>query len=281
MSLWGAIGSIGGSLLGGLFGSNQAKKQEKLQREFAQHGVSWKVEDAKRAGIHPLAALGAQTHAYSPVSIGTDMGANLANAGQNLGSALAAGSTKVEKAAQQLQLQRAALENQLLEQQIAGQAKMNLINQPGRQVTVPPVDGQKSLIPGQSAADLVNFNPMDVTAYKEGAPYAEPAGVSEVGHLIASDGSRPVVMSEQAKERLEEDFLGMIAWNARNRLMPALGASGSPPSTSPGKGKVWVYDPVRTAYVAVDSRLASPFKDMYNKARNTPFRLNRGRGKVW
>lgn len=34
---------------------------EKLQREFAQQGIQWKVQDAKHAGIHPLAALGAVT----------------------------------------------------------------------------------------------------------------------------------------------------------------------------------------------------------------------------
>lgn len=37
----------------GLFYEN-----ERIQKEFAQNGVRWKVEDARRAGIHPLAALG-------------------------------------------------------------------------------------------------------------------------------------------------------------------------------------------------------------------------------
>jgi hypothetical protein len=33
-----------------------------LQREFAQKSIQWKTADAKAAGLHPLAALGAQTN---------------------------------------------------------------------------------------------------------------------------------------------------------------------------------------------------------------------------
>jgi len=53
----------GGSLLGGLFGNKSAKKQAKQdyrrQKEFAQNTIQWKVADAKKAGLHPLYALGA------------------------------------------------------------------------------------------------------------------------------------------------------------------------------------------------------------------------------
>lgn len=79
------------SFLGGidkLFGIDQAKRaaakdrkfqwkvlqeQLKYQREFAQQGLSWRVADAQRAGMHPLAALGAQgMPSYSPVSVQSD-----------------------------------------------------------------------------------------------------------------------------------------------------------------------------------------------------------------
>jgi hypothetical protein len=36
-----------------------------MQRQFAQEGIGWKVADAKKAGIHPLFALGASTHSPS------------------------------------------------------------------------------------------------------------------------------------------------------------------------------------------------------------------------
>lgn len=77
---WGALGSaaIGavGSLIGGHNASKSAEAQAALQyahqKEFAQNGIRWKVADAKAAGIHPLAALGAQTVSYNPVGVQTD-----------------------------------------------------------------------------------------------------------------------------------------------------------------------------------------------------------------
>lgn len=69
---WGSLITAGGSLLGGLFSDSsdaanaQKINQQNLQasREFAQNRIQWTAEDAKKAGIHPLAALGAQT--FSP-----------------------------------------------------------------------------------------------------------------------------------------------------------------------------------------------------------------------
>lgn len=42
----------------------------KYQKEFAQHGISWRVDDARQAGLHPLAALGAQVTSFSPSFVG-------------------------------------------------------------------------------------------------------------------------------------------------------------------------------------------------------------------
>lgn len=46
-----------------------------MQKEFAQHGIQWKAADARLAGLHPLAALGAQTTAASPSYAAGDPGA--------------------------------------------------------------------------------------------------------------------------------------------------------------------------------------------------------------
>lgn len=48
-----------------LFTERQNRKNEKMQYDFAQNGISWKVQDAKRSGIHPLYALGASTQSPS------------------------------------------------------------------------------------------------------------------------------------------------------------------------------------------------------------------------
>lgn len=80
----GAIASIGSSLLGGLFGRSAAKRQAALQREFAQKGIQWRVADAKKAGIHPLAALGSPGASYTPVS-GSPMGDAMADIASSIG----------------------------------------------------------------------------------------------------------------------------------------------------------------------------------------------------
>ena len=41
-----------------------------MQKEFAQMGIQWRVADAKAAGLHPLAALGAAPAHASPMRVG-------------------------------------------------------------------------------------------------------------------------------------------------------------------------------------------------------------------
>lgn len=89
---WSSFVGAGSSLLGSVLGFASAKSGQKLQqdinnqnlahaREFAQNSIQWKVEDAKKAGIHPLAALGTQS-AYAPSSYaGGDSGETQATMG--------------------------------------------------------------------------------------------------------------------------------------------------------------------------------------------------------
>lgn len=132
-----ALIGAGASLLGGLINkgsadenraAQQAMAQQNIaaQREFAQNGVRWKVDDARAAGVHPLFALGASTHSFSPVSVGggadSSMGDAVASAGQNIGRAVQAGMTRDERTASDaltaLQLEKAGLENEMLRTQI-------------------------------------------------------------------------------------------------------------------------------------------------------------------
>lgn len=73
-----AAASLLGSLRGGKpdFTNKQQlvinQQNADLQREFAQMGIRWRVEDAEAAGLHPLAALGMQPVQASPSYVGTD-----------------------------------------------------------------------------------------------------------------------------------------------------------------------------------------------------------------
>lgn len=114
----GAAIAGGASLLGGRKSSDEAssinaqqlafgREQMAFQKEFAQHGVRWRVEDAKAAGLHPLHAMGGILPSASPVSVDfqqSGAGAALAEAGQHVGRAVAAQMTPGERAAQEMQL---------------------------------------------------------------------------------------------------------------------------------------------------------------------------------
>lgn len=94
-----------------------------LQKEFAQHGVRWRVEDAKAAGLHPLYALQAQgLPQASPVVFGNESGPALAQAGQNAAQFLAAKGTRQDRMLQAFSLK--AAEQSLRE----GDARINLLN---------------------------------------------------------------------------------------------------------------------------------------------------------
>lgn len=142
----GAILGAAGSLASSLLGSSQAKSQQDMQLKFAKKGIQWKVADATAAGLHPLAALGANTMSYQPIQVGApDLGAM----GQDVGRAIEATQNGTERATGKvglLQLERAGLENDLLRTQIASE-NARLRAQLGP--PMPTDGGAGNLIPGQ------------------------------------------------------------------------------------------------------------------------------------
>lgn len=88
----GWLSDIGGLIgdIGSWFGEDSPEEQQNKnidnQRLFAQQGLSWRVADAKNAGLHPLSALGVSTASFSPNPIVVGDG-SLGRAGAALGSA--------------------------------------------------------------------------------------------------------------------------------------------------------------------------------------------------
>lgn len=127
----GALIAGGSSLLGGIFNrsSQESINQQNIanqqainaqniaeQEKFAQNTIQWKVADANKAGINPLAALGASTSSFSNIAGSTSLadkslGESMGSAGQAIGRAVAAQSPTALRAAE--------LENKLLEAKIA------------------------------------------------------------------------------------------------------------------------------------------------------------------
>lgn len=84
-----ALGAIGGALLGGMFQKDANEENRASQEAFAQHGIRWKVADAKAAGLHPLFALGGAGAAFTPSAQPLMTAAEGASMGQNIGRAIA------------------------------------------------------------------------------------------------------------------------------------------------------------------------------------------------
>lgn len=252
MGLFEAIGTIGGlafgpqgAMIGNQIGSSldgskrSGMKQweadianANLQREFAQNSISWKVEDAKRAGIHPLAGLGVMPFNASP-SFMPGSAPDLPSLGQNIGRSIQAGMDRNQRAQVEamdaLALEKSGLENDLLRAQIT---KIN-------STTNPPFPGNNgSVLPGQSSS--VNINPRDLVASQA---LGRDAGVAnQHSYAVNHDGSIAVLPSVDAKQ-LVEDY-GPASWVhwAKTSLNPP------PPPKAPPKGQRWFWNPLTQTY---------------------------------
>lgn len=68
-----AIGTAA-NVAGSYMNYRAAEKDRAMQYDFAKQGIQWRANDARAAGIHPLAAMGASLNSASPVSVGSDPG---------------------------------------------------------------------------------------------------------------------------------------------------------------------------------------------------------------
>lgn len=239
----GAVGSIAGSLLSKSASDknnatirDNARRQEELQREFAQSGIQWKVDDAKKAGIHPLYALGANTVSYSPNTIGQSMPdySGLGNAGQNIGRAIDSTSTQPQKqtafqaAIQQTQLTGAQLDNEIKRAELAAK-RASLGNTPA----FPTAPGTtQSHFDGQGDAVKIEGPKIKLETRRDVSNPGNPEYVAGTGPGVSlyknsTGGFSPVVPPELA-ESFEADPIGMIDWMIRNRYLPNFGANTKP-----------------------------------------------------
>lgn len=274
-SLLGGVGSIVGGLFGmsgAQAGAKAAKKGARInaraamrasrmnlryQKQFAKNSVKWRTKDALKAGIHPLAAMGMQGMSFSPSFVSGNPGDGMIEAGriraagadamgQSIGRAAAAlgdiddrNSMYVAKL-QELQLQNAQLNNAVLASQVAN------LNQPGNPPAAPTgrylIDGQGQTTLTRSS--LIKDNPLERTVANPEASSQEPGSVTDVGFLRTAQGGMAPVMSKDAKDRLEEDWIGALTWNLRNRVLQNLQIGLAPP---PGMKGAW-YNPIDQSY---------------------------------
>lgn len=243
------IGAASG-LLGGLLNKSSADSSRRsqeamaaqniaLQREFAQQGIRWRVEDARAAGIHPLFALGAQTHSFSPVSVGssadTSMGDAIASAGQNIGRAASAALTSDERAkvaaADALSLEKAGLENELLRTQI-GSLRQKMVGNP------PAMPGSSAVIPGQGeTVVLPQDKPGERPHIQLGQGWRWRTDPQVTGGQAAEDRYGEVSDFTFAPYALFRDWLYNLQHNAKVSLGPVRQRF----DTHTPRGRDWAY----------------------------------------
>lgn len=178
-----SIISAGTSLLGGLFGKSEAAANRAAQEKYAKNSIQWRVEDAKKAGIHPLAAIGATGATYTPVSSG--FGDAVAQAGAALGEGVrrngnAASKRAVaglnarmtESAIEVNQAQRDLYRAQALN--ITAEARGKALNQVGGKITT-------KINPDESTPEEITLRSSDGKNYKA----VNPDGVVDLDELIA------------------------------------------------------------------------------------------------
>lgn len=111
--MFGDIISGGFGLAGGLLGAGQNRQSQRagydFQREVLQNSIQWRMQDAAKAGVHPLAAMGMMPASSSPVVLGETYSEPFAKAGQSFGRAVSATDSSIED--QQLKLLKAQTNN--------------------------------------------------------------------------------------------------------------------------------------------------------------------------
>ncbi|QXP44133.1 MAG: DNA pilot protein [Arizlama microvirus] len=203
------------SLVGGLISAKKAgdiqDSNVAQQNAFAQHGIQWKVADAKAAGINPLAALGAPTMSYSPQQVGgPDVGTAISDMGQNLGRAVDASSTSEarssSKVVEALTLERAKLQNDLLRSQIT---QINRASNPP--------------FPSGSITGDVRYNPDENTSVRPDSPsITSNLPAPALKQFRNADGSISNWPSPEAKQAIEDSMYEYEhMW--RNRIIPWIG----------------------------------------------------------
>lgn len=254
MGLFGDVGSIVGPAIGGALGlvgnsatnaANAAAAQQnyEAQKEFAQYGIRWKVADAKAAGIHPLAALGAMTSGYTPsqTMFTSPDYSFVGEMGQNIGRAVDAKRTQEERAKQQVfQDQMAA--TQLQGQQLDNEYKRTLIDSEKQdmvmrlarsaemaartqgQVPAMPSLGKNGGLSGQAqyATGETKKDVSGVPTSVRGNASVQAGVPPDVRFYQGRDGTRVPLPTENAADAMDASFLSGIEWSVRNKLLPTL-----------------------------------------------------------
>lgn len=239
--LGGPAGAGVGMGIGSMFnpaGPDPNAANYRAQKEFAQHGIRWKVKDAIAAGIHPLAALGASTSSFSPSFVEDNSQDRFLQMGQDITRAVGATMTDQQKQMQSLAVRSAELDIQGKE--LDNQYRQKQLDQIG--LKGPSQPGGEYLIPGQQQSGLVEGKPLQRTTSRATSPHSEGAPISDVGWAEIDKGVFVAVPSKDLKERIEDNIFHEGAHFVRNFMR-------KPPDDWLRPHERWVYSGSKGGWV--------------------------------
>lgn len=247
--------------------AEQRKEEYERQKDFAQMGIRWKVDDARAAGLHPLAVLGSAGASYSPTVVAAQVpdgvvkrgsrfdGLNdaLSSMGQNTTRPQMATKTGYEIQMEGLALERAQLQNRLLEGQVQNEWAA-LMGQPSGPTMPTAV--------GPSAVGAVRIKPSESVSRDRSDSGREAASTPATKNFSVGHGLSIDLPGQQMAESLESMGPGaapmlMTVRGLRNKI---LGPDGGP-SVAPPAGSRWVWSPWKQSFSL--EKIAPPRKAEY------------------
>lgn len=230
-----------------------ARENMAMQKEFAQNGIRWKMEDAKQAGIHPVFALGASGASFSPVSYTPaepDRGDAhaMAEMGQHIGRAIQNTRSTEEQEIAKLQLAnaRADLQGKVIDNQIRA-SELRRLQQTGPGL---PSAGGTAITGGQRNA--VKVNPSEVIASQDSGSPFQAGMINTVQYTREANGNIGIAPSKDMKERIEDDFIAETGWHLKNRISPPAPSTRDYPlpDWAVKKGmKYWFWHPFKQEFI--------------------------------
>jgi len=240
-------GASGYGLLGaGLVYDQFTRRQDyRTQKEFAKHGLTWRMNQARQAGLHPLTAVGGSGPSYSPTR----------RAGIN--PAMAFINFKQQKA--ELGIQRERLKQmRLATARLAGQ-------------TVAKTDSLGIRGQGTTVSNGVYQDPQRPTSQSVGVEsYMYP----QDAYTIDVDGNADLALTQLTSEPAESDAYFRAKRFAREgyrHFKSITGAITKPmPRQKPGKDHVWAWNRWQNNWQRVHKRKIKPMRSL--KKRTIKYR---------
>lgn len=223
------LGSAAMDIVGGQLQAAQNRQQQRhsddMSREFAQNAIQWRVRDARKAGIHPLYAMGTFPNSPPAMVAGDTTESSFREAGQSLRQGVRMVQTSAER-------QRSDLEDKLLLSQIAESdarrlsilsdtARNNQLSRTNIGIQPEMMGGDMGQAPQVPGSGVVDMKPSEIISSSQLRPSME-AGIRP-GEEQRMIGGMPVLLPQLGGESSEEiisemstaSWAGLLARNSK------------------------------------------------------------------